>query len=101
MSQIAVQSRGSRFPERRAQRRMDALERGAVSFGQSLEERVKILDSRLGVGVGATKERLKLAAKVVQRDRPTRRTPRMRNRSARRRSSSRDSPSLLYSHVVE
>lgn len=68
MSQIAVQSRASRFPERRAQRRMDALERGAFSFGQSLEERVKTLDSRLGVGVGATKERLKLAAKIAQRD---------------------------------
>ena len=66
MSQIAVHSRASRFPERRLQRREDALARNAVAALQSVEDRVKVLDERLGVGVGATKERLKLAARATQ-----------------------------------
>ncbi len=66
MSKIAVQSRASRFPQRREQRRADCAARNALAAEQGPHERLAVLDQRLGVGKGATKERVRLHARIAQ-----------------------------------
>lgn len=61
MSQIAVQTEGSRFPHRRLARKQGAEERAQISSAQTPQERLAVLDQRLGVGVGAVRERARLA----------------------------------------
>ena len=46
--------------DRRSERREEAKERQAFWSGLSVSERVKALDLRLGVGVGAKRQRKKL-----------------------------------------
>ena len=52
--------------ERRALRVQRAVERMALSDSQSPEERLAVLDARLGKGVGAMKERARLAALIAK-----------------------------------
>lgn len=49
------------FPTRRTARREDAQERQTERNERTPQEQLAILDRRLGKGVGATKERAKLA----------------------------------------
>lgn len=46
--------------DRKDDRRRDAIERQAVADGLSNAERLATLDTKLGVGEGATKERARL-----------------------------------------
>lgn len=46
--------------DRKDDRRRDAIERQAVADGMTHAERLSALDARLGVGVGAVKERERL-----------------------------------------
>ena len=49
------------------QLRAEATERAEVRAGRSIEEQVAVLDQRLGVGVGASKERAKLEREMERR----------------------------------
>jgi hypothetical protein len=49
-------------------RKESALERKTFHENLSIEERIKSLDSRLGVGIGAEKERAKLAYQLEHKD---------------------------------
>jgi len=46
------------------QLRAEATERAEVRAGRSIEEQVAVLDQRLGVGVGASKERARLEREI-------------------------------------
>lgn len=59
-------TRGQVFPERRERRRLDAQARQAAVQHATPEERLKALDDRLGVGVGAVRERSRLTSKLKQ-----------------------------------
>jgi hypothetical protein len=59
-------SRRSRFAETRAKsRRADSEERGAYWTGLSPLAQLTALDGRLGAGVGATKQRARIAAAIA------------------------------------
>lgn len=53
------------FPRRLEAARADAKERQAARDGRSNEEQLRVLDLRLGNGVGATRERARLQASKV------------------------------------
>ena len=54
------------FPGRRKEERVaSALERQAATATQTPKQRLDALDERLGVGVGAVRERAKLQAKLT------------------------------------
>lgn len=55
----------SHIRRRRNQRREDALRRQAAYDHLTLQQRLGILDERLGPGVGARRERARLIAQLV------------------------------------
>jgi hypothetical protein len=54
--------------QRKMERASRAAERLAITSKLSPEERIANLDSRLGKGIGALKERQRLAGKIVRDD---------------------------------
>lgn len=59
-------SGGGPRPERRDQKRGEAEERTAAWRAMTPQEKLKDLDARLGVGLGAVKQRAKLNAAIVK-----------------------------------
>jgi hypothetical protein len=53
-----------RRPDNKKIKREEAIERQAYFAGLSTEQKIALLDSRLGVGIGAKKQRAKLAMQL-------------------------------------
>jgi hypothetical protein len=53
------------FPRRLETARAEANERNAARASRSSAEQIKVLDARLGVGIGAVRERARLAKPVA------------------------------------
>jgi hypothetical protein len=73
LSQLAVREQKNqrckqRSAERRAERRLRAEEMTEGWRSQSFEEQLKSLDFRLGKGVGAKKQRARIAKAIEERD---------------------------------
>lgn len=51
-------------------RKTEALERQAAYNALSVQEKIALLDRRLGVGVGAVKQRARLAAQLEKQNKP-------------------------------
>lgn len=68
---MARRKYGSLFysPERREKRHEDALRRNRDWKSRTPEEKIRILDNRLGEGLGAKKQRAKLLAQI--KDKPS------------------------------
>lgn len=69
----SARAKGARnkfFREDKERKQAEAVARQAVSDSRSPEERLKTLDQSFGVGVGATKERAKLAARIASKNSP-------------------------------
>lgn len=83
---------------KRDKRRQEAKERQAVRKGLTAAEQIAKLDVKLGVGIGATKERKRLSqvtiksdaspkpVEVVQASKPNRTTKRLHNIRAKKKS---------------